>query len=78
MEPVIGLDFGTTNSAIAVADDARQAALATFADGPAQQPPVSARYFTFPHETRLHSRKPETQPDRTLSTHISTPTQRAD
>ena len=33
MEPVIGLDFGTTNSAIAVADDDRQAALASFADG---------------------------------------------
>ena len=32
MEPVIGLDFGTTNSAIAVADDERQATLATFAD----------------------------------------------
>lgn len=33
MEPVIGLDFGTTNSAIAVADDDRRASLATFADG---------------------------------------------
>jgi hypothetical chaperone protein len=33
MEPVIGLDFGTTNSAIAVADDNRQAALASFAGG---------------------------------------------
>lgn len=31
-EPVIGLDFGTTNSAIAVASD-RQATLATFAGG---------------------------------------------
>jgi hypothetical chaperone protein len=33
MEPVIGLDFGTTNSAIAVADSDRHASLATFADG---------------------------------------------
>lgn len=32
-EPVIGLDFGTTNSAIAVATDDRQASLATFAGG---------------------------------------------
>ena len=32
MEPVIGLDFGTTNSAIAVAADDRQASLASFAD----------------------------------------------
>jgi len=30
---VIGLDFGTTNSAIAVADEGRQATLATFEDG---------------------------------------------
>jgi hypothetical chaperone protein len=33
MEPVIGLDFGTTNSAIAVADSQRQATLATFDAG---------------------------------------------
>ena len=33
MEPVIGLDFGTTNSAIAVADNDRQAVLASFAGG---------------------------------------------
>ena len=32
-EPVIGLDFGTTNSAIAVAGDDRHATLATFAGG---------------------------------------------
>ena len=30
---VLGLDFGTTNSAIAVADEQRQATLATFEDG---------------------------------------------
>ena len=33
IEPVIGLDFGTTNSAIAVAGSDRQATLATFAGG---------------------------------------------
>lgn len=33
MEPVIGLDFGTTNSAIAVADNSRHSTLASFADG---------------------------------------------
>ena len=32
MPPVIGLDFGTTNSAIAVADAGEQATLASFAD----------------------------------------------
>src|SRR5215813_2984395 len=30
MPPVIGLDFGTTNSAIAVADEGKQATLASF------------------------------------------------
>ena len=33
MQQVIGLDFGTTNSAIAVADAAREATLASFGDG---------------------------------------------
>lgn len=33
MQPVIGLDFGTTNSAIAVADAGNKATLASFADG---------------------------------------------
>jgi hypothetical chaperone protein len=33
MPPVIGLDFGTTNSAIAVADAGREATLASFGDG---------------------------------------------
>jgi len=33
MQPVIGLDFGTTNSAIAVADAGKQATLARFGDG---------------------------------------------
>jgi hypothetical chaperone protein len=33
MQPVIGLDFGTTNSAIAVADAGEEATLARFGDG---------------------------------------------
>lgn len=33
MPPVIGLDFGTTNSAIAVADSGKEATLARFANG---------------------------------------------
>ena len=33
MQPVIGLDFGTTNSAIAVADADRRATLASFGEG---------------------------------------------
>jgi molecular chaperone DnaK (HSP70) len=33
MPPVIGLDFGTTNSAIAVADEGNEATLASFAAG---------------------------------------------
>ena len=33
MKPVIGLDFGTTNSAIAVADVGKEATLASFANG---------------------------------------------
>lgn len=33
MPPVIGLDFGTTNSAIAVADAGQEATLASFGDG---------------------------------------------
>ena len=54
MEPVIGLDFGTTNSAIAVADSNRQARLATFADGP-----ETTNYFRsilyFPAKERARS-----------------------
>ena len=33
MPPVIGLDFGTTNSAIAVADVGKEATLACFSNG---------------------------------------------
>src|SRR6185503_16398059 len=33
MRPVVGLDFGTTNSAIAIADAGKEARLASFGDG---------------------------------------------
>ncbi|MEN3328201.1 MAG: putative chaperone protein [Acidobacteriota bacterium] len=56
MEPVIGLDFGTTNSAIAVADNDRQAALASFADGTTFR---SILYF--PARDRSSRQKVETQ-----------------
>jgi hypothetical chaperone protein len=55
MEPVIGLDFGTTDSAIAVAADDRQASLASFADaaidsifltGGSSFVPVVRRFFS--------------------------------
>ena len=55
MEPVIGLDFGTTNSAIAVATSDRQATLATFADATSFR---SILYF--PAKDRSSPRKVET------------------
>ena len=55
MEPVIGLDFGTTNSAIAVATNDRQATLATFADATSFR---SILYF--PAKDRSAPRKVET------------------
>jgi len=57
MEPVIGLDFGTTNSAIAVATGDRQAKLATFAD--AANNFRSILYF--PAKERFSKLKVETQ-----------------
>lgn len=57
MEPVIGLDFGTTNSAIAVATGDRQAKLATFAD--AANNFRSILYF--PAKERFSKQKIETQ-----------------
>jgi hypothetical chaperone protein len=58
MPPVIGLDFGTTNSAIAVADAAREATLASFADG-ATNSFRSILYF--PAKDRSSTTKPETK-----------------
>ncbi|HKG48475.1 MAG TPA: Hsp70 family protein [Pyrinomonadaceae bacterium] len=60
MEPVIGLDFGTTNSAIAVADTDRQATLATFADGPAAITNFRSILY-FPARERHSQQRLETQ-----------------
>jgi len=57
MEPVIGLDFGTTNSAIAVATGDRQAKLATFADGANNFRSI----LYFPAKERFSKQKIETQ-----------------
>src|SRR5829696_4868520 len=59
MEPVIGLDFGTTNSAIAVADNDRQATLATFAEGSATTTSFRSILY-FPAKDRSSPRKIET------------------
>src|SRR5215208_2009257 len=59
MEPVIGLDFGTTNSAIAVADNDRQATLATFADGSATTTSFRSILY-FPAKDRSSPQKIET------------------
>src|SRR6476620_11773898 len=56
MPQVIGLDFGTTNSAIAVAEPAKEARLARFGD---QSSFRSILYF--PHRDRSSSAKPETK-----------------
>src|SRR6185369_1259879 len=60
MEPVIGLDFGTTNSAIAVADNDRQAALASFADGLTRTTSFRSILY-FPARDRTSQQKIETQ-----------------
>ena len=60
MHPVIGLDFGTTNSAIAVADAGKGATLATFADG--HNTTTSFRSILyFPHKDRETTVKVETK-----------------
>jgi hypothetical chaperone protein len=56
-EPVIGLDFGTTNSAIAVAGSDRQATLATFAAGSG----AFRSILYFPAKERGSQQKTETQ-----------------
>ena len=60
MEPVIGLDFGTTNSAIAVAGADRHPTLATFADGPATTTSFRSILY-FPARDRSSQQKIETQ-----------------
>src|ERR1051325_2144276 len=59
MEPVIGLDFGTTNSAIAVADNDRQARLANFSHGAASTTSFRSILY-FPAKDRSSPRKTET------------------
>ena len=59
MEPVIGLDFGTTNSAIAVADNDRQARLANFSDGAASTTSFRSILY-FPAKDRSSPGKTET------------------
>jgi hypothetical chaperone protein len=61
MEPVIGLDFGTTNSAIAVAADDRQAALASFADGLATTNSFRSILYFPARDRSLPQQKIETQ-----------------
>src|SRR5262245_55970859 len=56
MQKVIGLDFGTTNSAIAVAELGNEATLARFGDNPSFR---SILYF--PHKDRHSSVKLETK-----------------
>src|SRR4026209_2810087 len=60
MEPVIGLDFGTINSAIAVAADDRQATLASFADAAATTTSFRSILY-FPARDRSSPQKVETQ-----------------
>ena len=60
MEPVIGLDFGTTNSAIAVAGNDRQATLASFADAAATTTSFRSILY-FPAKDRSSPQKIETQ-----------------
>lgn len=60
MPPVIGLDFGTTNSAIAVADAGNEATLATFADGSNATTSFRSILY-FPHKERGATVKAETK-----------------
>ncbi len=61
MEPVIGLDFGSTNSSIAVADNDRQAALASFADGLATTSSFRSILYFPARDRSLPQQKIETQ-----------------
>ena len=60
MPQVIGLDFGTTNSAIAVADEGRQATLASFGDGSDRTTSFRSILY-FPSRDRSSPVKPETK-----------------
>jgi hypothetical chaperone protein len=60
MQPVIGLDFGTTNSAIAIADTGNEATLATFGDGNGTTTSFRSILY-FPARDRAETVKPETK-----------------
>ena len=71
-EPVIGLDFGTTNSAIAIAGSDRQATLATFAGDLA----TFRSILYFPAKERGHHSKtlrPKLARKRSTPTSMRTP-----
>ena len=59
-EPVIGLDFGTTNSAIAVAGGEGRSTLATFADGQNRISNFRSILY-FPARERFSQQRPETK-----------------
>ena len=60
MPPVIGLDFGTTNSAIAVADACKEATLASFGDGSKSTSSFRSILY-FPLKDRSSTAKAETK-----------------
>jgi hypothetical chaperone protein len=60
MPPVIGLDFGTTNSAIAVADEGNEATLASFAAGNVTTTSFRSILY-FPPRDRTSTVKAETK-----------------
>jgi len=60
MPPVIGLDFGTTNSAIAIADAGREATLASFSAGSASTTSFRSILY-FPSRDRSSTVKAETK-----------------
>jgi hypothetical chaperone protein len=60
MPPVIGLDFGTTNSAIAIADVGREATLASFSAGSASTTSFRSILY-FPSRDRSSTVKAETK-----------------
>src|SRR5690348_10232910 len=60
MRPVIGLDFGTTNSSIAVAEVGKEPALASFGDGSKTTTSFRSILY-FPHKDRSATVKAETK-----------------